>query len=227
MNERQFFSEIALPSFRQAFRQVGKDMELFEIKILGSQRRKNINRVPVIEKMTHAHQADAVVSHGGLQVVLFECASPDTKDTDKSFLDHYKLARDLKDTWIYNIETLIKNGREPPKGLSVYGVQVAGNRMELYSLDFKGCFRLQELAVITLPTRLDSFQMCFSNLVQTSFNFAKHVRNELNLWDSAPALLQAKKRKAERALRLLPITNTTPIKGKKVKISQDDEDFFP
>ncbi|KAF9157612.1 hypothetical protein BGX20_003826 [Mortierella sp. AD010] len=225
MNERQFFSEVALPSFRKAFRQIGKDMELFEIKILGSQRRKNINRTPMVEKVIHSHQADAVVSHGGLQIVLFECAPPNTNDADKPFLDHYKLARDLKDTWIYNVEALIKDGREPPKGLSVYGVQVAGNRMELYSLDFKGCFRLQELAIIKLPAQLDNFQVNFKNLVQTSFNFANLVKDELDRWDSAPTLIQAKKRKAERAIGLLPKTNATPTKVKKTRISQDDEDL--
>lgn len=50
--------------------------------------------------MMYTHQDDAVVSHNGLQVVLFECAPPVVKVTDKSFLDLYKIARDMKDMWM-------------------------------------------------------------------------------------------------------------------------------
>ncbi|ORZ07516.1 hypothetical protein BCR41DRAFT_399662 [Lobosporangium transversale] len=224
MNERQFFSEIVIPSFRHAFRLVGKDMELFEIKILGCQRRKNLHRIPMQEKAVHAHQVDATVSHDGLQVVLFECSPPDAKDADKAFSDHFKLTRDLKDTWIYNVEAMIQNGREPTRGLTVYGVHIARNRLELYALDFMGCFRLHECTTITLPTRLSTFQTCFQELVQKSFWFAKQVRAELDKWDSAQTLEQSKKRKAERALKLLPKTNTTPTKGKKVKMYQGEGD---
>ncbi|KAF9897689.1 hypothetical protein BX616_005143, partial [Lobosporangium transversale] len=182
------------------------------------------NLIPMQEKAVHAHQVDATVSHDGLQVVLFECSPPDAKDADKAFSDHFKLTRDLKDTWIYNVEAMIQNGREPTRGLTVYGVHIARNRLELYALDFMGCFRLHECTTITLPTRLSTFQTCFQELVQKSFWFAKQVRAELDKWDSAQTLEQSKKRKAERALKLLPKTNTTPTKGKKVKMYQGEGD---
>ncbi|KAF9085314.1 hypothetical protein BGX27_003491, partial [Mortierella sp. AM989] len=92
MNERQHFAEIVIPPFGRAFRLIGKLIELFEIKILGCMRRKNEHWIPVLEKVTHTHQADGVASHNGFQV-LFECAPPVVKDADRSFLDHYKLAR--------------------------------------------------------------------------------------------------------------------------------------
>ncbi|KAF9897917.1 hypothetical protein BX616_004771 [Lobosporangium transversale] len=148
----------------------------------GCQRRKNLHRIPMQEKAVHAHQVDATVSHDGLQVVLFECSPPDAKDADKAFSDHFKLTRDLKDTWIYNVEAMIQNGREPTRGLTVYGVHIARNRLELYALDFMGCFRLHECTTITLPTRLSTFQTCFQELVQKSFWFAKQVKAELDKW---------------------------------------------
>jgi len=227
MHERQHFAEVAIPAFRRAFRLVGKDISLFEVKILGCARRKNMNRVPMIDKVNHAHQADGIVWHDHLQVVLFECSPPEEKDADKSFADHYKLARDLKDTWVYNIEQLISSGRQPPQDLKIFGVQIDTRFVKIYALDFVGCFRLQELATMELPVQLATFQSKFRSIIRVAFSFAHMVHDEVKRWDIATSLEQAQIRKAELALRRLPPTNITPTKVKKIKKSHlqnaDDE----
>jgi hypothetical protein len=200
------------------------NLSLFEVKILGCARRKNIDRVPMVDKVNHAHQADGIVWHNNLQVVLFESSPPEEKDADKAFVDHYKLSRDLKDTWVHNVEQLIFSGRQPPQDLTVFGVQIDTRFVRIYALDFVGCFRLQELAAMELPIQLTTFQPTFRSIVAAAFSLAHMARAEVKRWDLSMTLEQAQKRRAEVSLRRLPPTNITPTKAKKIKRAHQHTD---
>ncbi|KAF9184323.1 hypothetical protein BGZ51_003393 [Haplosporangium sp. Z 767] len=229
MNERQHFVEVAIPAFRHAFRLIGKDIQLFEIKILGCGRRKNEKRVPLVDKLNYAHMADGIVAHNGLQIVLFECSPPVEKNLDKAYMDHFKMTRDLKDTWVYNVEQLIRSGRQPPRGLRVFGVTIDTRFLKVFALDLVGCFRLQEIASLELPVQLATFATNFTRLVKVAYNFAEMVRAEAEGWDRALTMEQAKLRKARQAIQHLPPTNVTPTKMKRMKRShghdEDDEEI--
>ncbi|KAG0248538.1 hypothetical protein BG011_010171 [Mortierella polycephala] len=229
MNERQHFVEVAMPAFRHAFRLVGKDIQLFEVKILGCGRRKNEKRIPLVDKLNYAHMADGIVAHNGLQIVLFECSPPVEKNLDKAYMDHFKMTRDLKDTWVYNVEQLIRSGRQPPRGLRVFGVTVDTRFLKVFALNLAGCFCLQEIASLELPVQQATFATNFTRLVKVAYNFAEMVRAEAEGWGRALTIEQAQIRKARHAIQHLPPTNVTPTKMKRMKRShghdEDDEEI--
>ncbi|KAF9344618.1 hypothetical protein BGX26_004101 [Mortierella sp. AD094] len=230
LNERQFFMDIVIPSFRHAFRQFSLNMELMEVPIYGCRKRKNIDRAPITEKVCTPHFADGVVMWRTCQPVLMECAPPEDPDQDKRHRDHYKLTRDMKDTWAHCVEQLVISGRQPPKGLTVFGVQIYDETVEIYAMDFVGCFRLQQLRSFTLPIRAEEFQENFRQQIQICYGFAHLVKEELTRWEEAPLLHEAMKRKAARMLGQLPPTNITPTKCSKQKktrlTEKTDEDVL-
>ncbi|KAF9168179.1 hypothetical protein BGX21_003487 [Mortierella sp. AD011] len=223
LSERQFFIDIVIPSFRHAFRQFDLNMRLMEVPIYGCRKRKNIDRVPITEKVCPPHLADGVVVWRTCQPVIIECTSPDDPDHDKPHRDHYKLARDMKDTWAHCIEQLVISGRQPPKGLTVFGVQTYNETVEIYAMDFVGCFRLQQLRSFVVPIRAEEFQENFRQQIQICYGFARLVKEELTRWEETPLLQETMKRKVARVLGQLPPTNDTPTKCSKQKKTRSTE----
>jgi len=223
--ERQYFVDLVLPCFRQMFWHFELNMSILETAVLGCSRRLNADRVPLVEKVLVANFADAVVAHNGVQPVLAECGPPNVVSRDKRFWDHYKLARDLKDTWAHCIEALIVSGRVPPENMRVFGIQGYRQQVEIYCLDFTGCFRLQQLVSFTVPNCGVSFAEDFKRMVVVCHGFAKMVSDEIQRWNQAPFWEDEREHQvAEKALSYLPITFPKPPKSLKKKRRHDDDD---
>ncbi|KAF9310233.1 hypothetical protein BG003_008771 [Podila horticola] len=204
----------------------GFNMAILETQVLGCARRMNADRVPLVEKVVIANFADAVVTHNGVQPVLVECGRPNGPDHDKRFSDHYKLARDLKDTWAHCTEGMIIGARVPPRNIKVFGIQRYGQQVELYCLDFTGCFRLMQLASFTVPRCGEkSFAEEFKRMVMVCHGFGKMVTDEVKRWDRAPYWEDEGHRQvAEKALGYLPNTTPKPSKSPKSKRRREDDD---
>lgn len=226
VNKRQYFVDLMLPCFRQLFSLFGFNMAILETQVLGCARRMNADRVPLVEKVVIANFADAVVTHNGVQPVLVECGRPNGPDHDKRFSDHYKLARDLKDTWAHCTEGMIIGARVPPRNIKVFGIQRYGQQVELYCLDFTGCFRLMQLASFTVPRCGEkSFAEEFKRMVMVCHGFGKMVTDEVKRWDRAPYWEDEGHRQvAEKALGYLPNTTPKPSKSPKSKRRREDDD---
>ncbi|KAF9275878.1 hypothetical protein BGZ74_003816, partial [Mortierella antarctica] len=227
--ERQYFVDLVLPCLRQMFWHFGLSMVIRETQVLGCARRLNANRVPLVEKVVSANFADAAVTHNGLQPVLVECGPPNNSNHDKRFSDHYKLIRDLKDTWVYCVEAMIRSNCIPPTNMKVFGVQAFGQEVELYCLDFVGCFRLQQLTSFTVPSRgTTNLAETFKEMVLCCHGFAQMVAEELRCWDGANRWQdEGERRVAEKALDYLPITVPRPakaLKGKHRNLEELDEE---
>ncbi|KAF9328302.1 hypothetical protein BG006_008485 [Podila minutissima] len=220
VKERQYFVDLVLPCFRQTFWLFGLSMSILETQVQGCARHLNANRIPLVEKVVTANFADATVAHDGLQPVLVECGPPNNSDHDKRFSGHYKLIRDLKDTWVFCTEGLIRSNRIPPTNMKVFGVQAFGQEVELYCLDFVGCFRLQQLTSFIVPSRgATNFAETFKEMVECCYGFAQMVAEEVGRWDRADQWLdESKRRMAENALGCLPIT--IPRSAKELKKRQ-------
>ncbi|KAG0031773.1 hypothetical protein BGZ82_006831 [Podila clonocystis] len=226
VNERQYFVDLVLPCFRQLFWLFGLNMAILETQVLGCARRLNAGRIPLIEKVVIANFADAVVAHNGVQPVLAECGRPNDPNHDKRFSDHYKLARDLKDTWAHCIEDMIVGAKVPPRNVKVFGVQVYQQQVELYCLDFNGCFRLMQLASFAVPRcGAKGFAKEFRRMVVVCHGFAKMVADEVKRWDRAPYWEdEGDCQVAEKVLGYLPNTTPKPRKSPKNKRRREDDD---
>lgn len=200
-------------------------MLILETQVLECARRLNANRIPLVEKVVTANFADAAVTHDRPQPVLIECGPPNNSDHDKRFSDHYKLVRDLKDTWAFCAEGLIRSNRIPPTNMKVFGVQAFGQEVELYCLDFVGCFRLQQLTSFTVPSRgATNFAETFKEMVECCYGFAHMVAEEVGRWDRADHWQdEGKRRMAENALGCLPITIPRPAKELKKRQGVNEE----
>ncbi|KFH72992.1 hypothetical protein MVEG_00217 [Podila verticillata NRRL 6337] len=223
MNERHFFETFVVPTFQNAFTMRELYMQLFEVQIIGCSKRLNRGREPMLDKVTTAHFADAVVAWHGMQPVLMEAASPIDRDQDKPHWDHHKLGRDLKDTWRTCMERLAQNRKQPPKDLKVFGVQAYEDRVDAYCLDFVGCFRLQLVASFVVPANRSDFSHTFRNAVQMSFDFVQLVADEIQRWRFATAL-KTPSYQITKALESLPSTTHAPAKTAKSKRRRDDVD---
>jgi hypothetical protein len=196
-------------------------MQIFEVQVLGCCKRINRGREPMMDKVAMGHFADAVVLWNGMQPVLMEAAPPTDKDQDKVHADHYKLARDMKDTWRYCVERLAEGGKQPPRDLKVFGVQSYEGRVDAFCLDFVGCFRLQLITSFTAPANRSDFGHMFRRAIKESYGFVELVASEIQRWRDAPELTTPIY-KIHMALDALPATHHTPIKMAKGKRRRDD-----
>lgn len=226
MNERQHFVDLVLPCFRQMFWHFGLKMAILETQVLGCTRRLNADRVPLVEKVLVADFADAVVTHNGVQPVLAECGPPNESNQDKRYSDHYKLARDLKDTWAHCVDALIKSKKVPPTNLKVFGIQSFNQEVELYCFDFVGCFRLQQLTSFSISRRENNgFAEAFREMVVVCHGFAKMVAVEVKRWEQVPSWDdESDRRVAEKTLGYLPVTFPRPSKSLKRRRHRKDTD---
>ncbi|KAG0031776.1 hypothetical protein BGZ82_006834 [Podila clonocystis] len=221
MNERQFFQTFVLPLFQNAFRMQGLFMQTFEVQVLGCCKRINRGREPLIDKVAPGHFADAVVVWNGMQPVIMEAGPPADKDQDKVHTDHYKLARDMKDTWRHCVERLAESGKQPPRNLKVFGVQSYEDRVDVFYLTFLGCFPLQMITSFTAPANRSDFGHIFRRAMKESFGFAQLVAEEVQRWRDAPEL-ETPRFQINMALEVLPATHHMPIKIAKGKRRRDD-----
>ncbi|KAF9368777.1 hypothetical protein CPB97_004272 [Podila verticillata] len=217
VNERQYFVDLVLPCFRQMFWHFDLKMAILETQVLGCARRLNADRVPLVEKVLVADFADAVVTHNGVQPALAECGPPNESNQDKRYSDHYKLARDLKDTWAHCVDALIRSKKVPPTNLKVFGIQIFNQEVELYCFDFVGCFRLQQLTSFSISRRENNgFAEAFREMVVVCHGFAKMVAEEIKRWEQAPLWDdESDRRMAEKTLGYLPVTFPRPSKSLK------------
>ncbi|KAF9566388.1 hypothetical protein EC968_003793 [Mortierella alpina] len=152
-NERQTFADLILPALDGAMAMANLALRRFEVTIYGSTTRQNSGRNPFTERRAPGHQADAVVeTTESLQLVIVECAKLTDASDEKIAQDHFKIARDMKDTWIEIMRDLVSDNKQPPSNLTVFGVQAFGTELTFLALDFKGCFRLYDLATVRIPS---------------------------------------------------------------------------
>jgi hypothetical protein len=122
-NERQAFADLVLPALDGAMTMVNLALRRFEDTIYGSTTRQNSGRNPFTERHAPGHQADAIVeTTKGLQLVIVESAKLTGTSEEKIAQDHFKLARDMKDTWIEVVRELVSDNKRPPSNLTVFGV---------------------------------------------------------------------------------------------------------
>lgn len=117
MNEHQYFQAFVRPLFQNAFRLLGLFLQTFEVQLLGCCKRINRGQETLIDKVAPDHFADAVVVWSVMQPIITEATPPVDKDQDKAHTDHYKLARDMKDSWRHSVEQLGRDWQTTPQRL--------------------------------------------------------------------------------------------------------------
>ncbi|KAF9938827.1 hypothetical protein BGZ65_012097, partial [Modicella reniformis] len=137
-NETQYFNDIILPAFEGAFALEDMAVRRFEVPLYSSSERKNVGKDLQSERESRGRMADAVVeTNDALQLVIVETSKMWGATGEKKAKDHFKLARDMRDTWIYIMRERIKDGRRP-EPLPIFGLQVFKDDMIFLAMDFRG-----------------------------------------------------------------------------------------
>ncbi|KAF8924007.1 hypothetical protein BGZ47_004308, partial [Haplosporangium gracile] len=212
-NERQTFADLVLPALDGAMSMVNLALRRFEITVYGSTTRQNFGRNPFTERHAPGHQADAVVEiTEDLQLVIVESAKLTGASEEKIAQDHFKLARDMKDTWIEVARELVSDNKRPPSDLTVFRVQAFGTELVFLAIDFKGCFRLYDLATIRIPNSFLTIKKNARRFLSTCVGFAKLVACRHHEFGTLQDLSTINRRSSNRAIANVKVASTTPTK---------------
>ncbi|KAG0221744.1 hypothetical protein BGW42_007330 [Actinomortierella wolfii] len=216
-NERQAFTDLVLPALDGGMAMVNLAVRRFEVAVYGSITRQNHGRNPFTERHAQGHQADAIVETAeGYQLVVIESAKLTGATEEKIAQDHYKLARDMKDTWTEVVRRVVSVNKQPPSHLTVFGVQAFDTELVFLAMDFKGCFRLYDLATIQIPNSLSTIKRDMGRFLSTCIGFSKLVACEYQKFNnSLKNLSMIDRRSCNRAVRSIKVTSTTPLKSVK------------
>ncbi|ORZ06575.1 hypothetical protein BCR41DRAFT_167620 [Lobosporangium transversale] len=219
-NERQAFTDLVLPALDGGMAMVNLAVRRFEVTVYGSARRQNAGRNPFIERRAQGHQADAIVeTTEGYQFVIIESAKLTGATEEKIAQDHFKLARDMKDTWTEVVRKVVSVNKRPPSHLTVFGVQAFDTELVFLAMDFKGCFRLYDLATIQIPNSLTTIQRDMNRFLSTCIGFAKLVACEYKKFNNTlQDLGMIDRRSCNRAVRNIKVTSTSPLKSVKTPL---------
>ncbi|KAF9100551.1 hypothetical protein BGX29_006498 [Mortierella sp. GBA35] len=231
-NERQLFADLILPGFVGAMEQEGLPVRTFEVIVRGSTKRQNNGKNALIDRKLPGHQADAIVEvPEGYQLVIMESARLFSATDEKVVRDHFKLARDMKDTYIDTIKLLISNNRQPPPDLTVFGIQVCGAEATFLAMDYLGAFRLYDLGHARIPNTLPGFRNQMAHLLGMFKAFARLVATQYRSYSRLSQLSIVQRRAYDRAVNRIKVTSTTPTKtpktprkDKKRKTECDDDE---
>ncbi|KAF9430770.1 hypothetical protein BGZ94_004064 [Podila epigama] len=189
----------------------------FEVAVNGSTKRLNSGRDPFIERQAQGHQADAVVQTAdGLQLAIVESARLSRTAEEKVAQDHYKLARAMRDTWLQLLRELVADNRKPPATLTVFGVQAFGTEIAFVAMDFRGCFRLYELARVRIPNSAKAMEKNLAQYLSTCLGFARLVSATRDGFNALEAVNMKARRTYDRAIAKIKVTTCTPTKSTKM-----------
>ncbi|KAG0363375.1 hypothetical protein BGZ54_008190 [Gamsiella multidivaricata] len=226
-NETQYFDDLVLPAFEGAFALEDLAVRRFEVPIYGCSERKNAGKDLLTEREAQGHRADAIVETvDALQLVTVETSKMSGATGEKKAKDHYKLARDMRDTWTYIMKKKIKDGKQP-QPLTVFGLQVYESEMTFLGMDFCGCFRLHELACVRVPNSHVIIRNHLSRLLKTCIGFARLAKahhQQLLEWRDSNVKEQRAYGLAVRNIKDTTATPSKATKGGKRKHQDDDDD---
>ncbi|KAG0263477.1 hypothetical protein BGZ95_003797 [Linnemannia exigua] len=212
-NERQTFADLVLPALDGAMAMVNLALRRFEVTVYGSATRQNSGRNPFTERHAPGHQADAVVETAeGLQLVIVESAKLTGASEEKIAQDHFKLARATRDSWVEVVRELVADNKRPPSNLTVFGVQAFGTELVFLAMDFKGCFRLYDLATVRIPNSFPTIKKNMSRFLSTCVGFARLIAYKRHEFDTLQDLSSINRRTCNRAIANIKVTSTTPTK---------------
>ncbi|KAI7828140.1 hypothetical protein BC939DRAFT_69122 [Gamsiella multidivaricata] len=224
-NEQQYFDDLVVPAFEGAFALSNFAVRRFEVPVYGSSGRRNAGKDLLFERQAQGHQADAVVETAeALQLVIVKCSKMSENTSDKEARDHYKPARNLKDTWTRILKETVKDCKQP-RPFAIFSLQVYESDMTFLAMDFRGCYRLYELATVRIPNSCTSIKKYLGLMLKTCVSFAGLVKAHHRSLDQLTDLSYGERRAFGLALRSIEVTSVSPTKiskaGKRKRMEDD------
>jgi hypothetical protein len=116
-------------------------------------------------------------------------------NTRKEEQDRWKLARSMKDAWDAAVRKICKT-RQPHPGFAVFGLQIFGQDLKFFKMDYRSHYRLWHLKSCMVPLGLGDFHERVATCTKYSMMMAYLVAQELEQRRSMPTI------KAQEVLKL-------------------------
>ncbi|KAF9173654.1 hypothetical protein BGX21_008757 [Mortierella sp. AD011] len=150
LNEREGFTDLTWSFIRGALTMNKIESRHLEVLVTGVQDRKNHNKNPFLDIMEVGQYCDGIAFHGKDQIFLAEASQIQNVKAEKGPQDRYKLARELRDSWLSQMKSICREA-VPPRDFTVFGSCTNKDETKLLQLDFKGVFRLCQFDSFLIP----------------------------------------------------------------------------
>ncbi|KAG0323620.1 hypothetical protein BGZ99_002675 [Dissophora globulifera] len=216
INEREGFADLTWTFIRGALALAGIESRHFEVMVIGVDERKNADRNLLVETKEHAYLADGVGLHRGHQLYLAESALLHSPRAEKRLQDCYKVMRAMKDSWVSQMRSTIREGR-PPESFSVFGSTSFRDETRFYQMDVVGVFRVFEVNGMVVPISKADFGMKMEACMLCCLEFALLLKQEISARSTIAPTTFKEKRLMLEDCRSIPGNQTVPPKQKKQK----------
>jgi len=187
-----------------------------EVLVTGVQDRKNHDKDPFFDSMEVGQYCDGLAFSGRDQIFLAEASQIHNTKAEKRPQDQYKLARELRDSWLSQMKSICKEA-VPPRNFAVFGSCTYKDETKLLQLDFQGTFRLCQFDSFLIPLGKKEFGRRMNLAVQSCLKLAFRIEQEIaSRLLAAPASFD-KQQQLSDALCETYVTTATPTKPKKRK----------
>jgi hypothetical protein len=215
LNEREGFSDLTWSFIRGALTLVNIESRHLEVSVKGVDENRNMDRNLLVETKEFGCYADGIGLYKGEQVYLAESSLIYQAKAEKRLQDCYKILRAMKESWISQIRSLIREGL-PPKDLAIFGSTSFKTETRFYKMDMAGIFRVYEINRMVIPTTRSDFGERMKACMFCCLEFALLLKNETENRRNLPEITNIQKIIMAELSKNFP-SNISPPKPKRQK----------
>ncbi|KAI1287580.1 hypothetical protein EDD11_010309, partial [Mortierella claussenii] len=174
LNKRESFTDLTWSSYLNKI-----ESRHLEVLVTGVQERKNHNKNPLFDTMKVGQYCDGLAFSGRDQIFLAESSQIQNTKADKRPQDQYKLARELRDSWLSQMKSVCREA-VPPRDFAVFGACTYKDETKLLQLDFQGTVRLCQFDSFLIPLEKKEFGRRMKMAVQSCLKLAFRIEQEIS-----------------------------------------------